>query len=586
MHNLWSLPEDISEIIIGFLPVQFLHFLLDELSNCPDFRSHPLLDPLVRGICRNRFILSELDESIGEVLKLANLHPATKCPISVDFKFDSYNEDETENFLLLLKDPYLHPLRDVHVLVEKDNFFQDGIYRFCLSTDILAPCMSELSLNFSSSTYKNFIDHIFLAMPTFSKLKKLLLTCSDSCQEYIRINIPDSVEHLHIDSNLVFPVCWPRSMNSLTYFQNVKCLDLSRCWNLESLELYQDNPDFSCVLPATLQHLSLSNTTSESLESMDLSTLPYLQSLRLALLPHLHTIAKVKFPVTLKSLEVDDCPIGHLESNLKAFGLILNLSLIATHLNTEILELVCFTELEKLTLADSRLKALPDLSHLSNLQELIILDSSMTTLLGSCLPGNLEKLSVTSRNTFTVLNLPSLHSLTLQNVYLDHIQFPSSLEELTLSHTSISKEKFSSQRTSFQNFQFPQSLRLLSITRSPWIVNGLNLPSSLTDLSLRGNSLHSLKEIHIPHIKKLDVSENDLAAINCNHLPPTLRDLRISKEMIPENSSDPKTSLGTFGLLCEYTDAFPESLNMMDAGGKDLHVFYSDISHREVFVCR
>lgn len=494
--DLLSFPHDIAEKIIWLLPAKLLHNLMKEF-NSSQSRFHPLFDLIVRGICRSRFRLNDSVTNVEDILELATLHPASVCPIALDFTFDAYNEYETALFVLLLQQPNLHTIRDVHVTVEKDEIFSDGLVRFCQATEMLVTSLSLLSLDLSSA-HESIANHIFRSVPTFINLKNLLFTYNEPCQKRHLLNVPESVEILSVNSNVAHPGCWPKGLKSLSYHQSMQFLDLSGFAGLEYLELFQNSPDFSFVLPATIRTLSLVRPTIETLENMDFSCLPFLESLALALLPHLHNISRLKFPDSLQRLLVEDCPIGHSSANFSSMVGLSHLSLENTHLCPKILESIDFPQLKLLILADSQLRSFPNLCHLSSLEELCIRDSTFTEC--SQLPVTIMKLELSSREKFTLpVNLPLLHSLSLRNVKLTSTEFPLSLEELTLSYSDVS------------NVQFPESLESLTITRSPWVREKLELPSSLCELNLRGNSLTTLSHIRIPgNIVELDTSDNIL----------------------------------------------------------------------------
>lgn len=442
--DLTSFPEDIAGVIIGFLPLDVCRFALGELQKSKSGQLHPLFHVLLVETYHHLFLFQGGEPCISadELRQLSTLYPAKQCPLNLRFKFDSYNDDEAAQLVQLLQDdPFLHTMRNLEVEVERDDFFQNGVYNFCQAAPVLAPCISKLTLDLSSATRKLLVAHILKWLPEFHNLKSFLLVYMGSNEELPQIEIPDSVEELLVKTSEPGLLRWPENLKSLTYYQNLKCMDLSRFASLKSVRFYQTcNTDSApCILPAGLKTLSLVNTTSKSIERMRICNLYNLTSLTLSQLPTLHQLTDLGLSDSLQSLTIEDCPIGVSPQNLASLPLELKeLALKNTHLHIGTLQNLKMPFLEKLTIFEPQLASIPDLTTLNQLQSLIVESCGITNLDASVLPAVLTNVHVSSNEKFSMETgeLPdTILSLSLVNAILSGERFPPLLDSLHLSYS-------------------------------------------------------------------------------------------------------------------------------------------------------
>lgn len=443
---LTEFPQDIAGEIISYLPFDTTRSIFNELKTQSSGQLHPLFPILLSEMTKNVFSFQNSEPSIpiSELMELSSLCPQHQCPLKLKFKFDSYNEDEASQLVELLEnDPYWHSMRNLHVEIERDDFFQNGVYNFCQAAHILAPCISKLTIDLSPATHKLMVAHILKSLEEFQNLKLLLLTYMGLNEELPEITLPESIIEMNVKTGQPGLFKWPEHLESLTCHQNVKCMDLSSFTKLKTLKLYQNcsADSIPCILPPTLKSVTLVNTSTDSLEKMRIDCLN-LQSLTLKQLPFLHRI-DIHLPDTLRSLVIEDCPIGACAQNLSNLPDLRTLTLRNTHLHNETLACLNVPNLESLTLFEPQLNVFPDLTSLKNLETLTIESCGVTDLKCEYLPRNLGYCQITSNEKFSLVsdNLPqNLVSLSLANAIIGGTTIPTSLESLHLSYSELQIE--------------------------------------------------------------------------------------------------------------------------------------------------
>lgn len=444
--DLTGFPQDIAGEIISYLPFHITRSIFNELKSLNAGQLHPLFPLLVSELTKNIFSFqnSELSIPISELMELSSLCPQQQCPLKLKFKFDSYNEHEASQLVELLEnDLYWRSMRNLHVDIERDDFFQNGVYNFCQAAHILAPCISRLTIDLSPATHKLMVAHTLKSLEEFQNLKLLLLTYMGLNEELPEITLPESIIEMNVKTGQPGLFKWPESLESLTCHQNLKCMDLSNFTKLKTLKFYQNcsSDSIPCILPPTLKCVTLVNTSTDSLEQMRINCLN-LQSLTLKQLPFLHRI-DIQLPNTLKSLLIEDCPIGASPQNLSNLPDIRTLTLRNTHLHNETLACLSLPNLESLLLFEPQLKVLPDLRSLKNLETLTIESCGVTELNCEILPRNLGYCQITSNEKFSMISddLPhNLVSLSLANAMISGTSIPTNLESLHLSYSELQIE--------------------------------------------------------------------------------------------------------------------------------------------------